>query len=767
MALTVTTDLTDISTAESVTNWGFFGSGADSTAIEPDFFAQGSNCISVNASGVTVEGLVYDNTTGLNFSTTHAGKLVYIWVRASAFSLLETRANGGLRIILGSGTTRPQAAAGAWSAWYVDGSDTFAGTDGFKCYVIDPRKTPSLTQGTLDLTAIRWFGAAERQTGTLKGQNFGVDAVRYGFGELRARGANTTTGAGFKEMSNADFGTTANRYGIMIEKEGIFYVTGRLVIGDSVSTNSTDFTSENETLVWTTPTYYDSTREAFCMNDARDDGTPYFGVTLVGNGTGNTNVQFGQKVGSGDSTKGRSGPLFIGSRIPTGFDGDDGAVENVYIYGTTFNKFRAGIDLGSNATSDEFDGNNVIGCGSLQAGPVELRNCIFVDNLGGAYKIFEDFINARATGAEALTVADPRCDWIVVLNGSNLSVPSASAGYVELLDPGASDRREVVQISGDVVGSDDHYTEAIIRWPVAGASQGALGITIRGTIATTENYWYLKADITNSLLSLIRCDGGTDTTVSSSAVTFLEDTDYLLHLYGSGTTIEGFSSGNSVTTKLSTTSSTYQTNRRVGIRGDAEADQTGDAPRLSRFGAGPITNILGAVRMPAAALQDVKYCSFINNARATSITDTATHSYTGHSFSGNMTSLRNQSGGSVTINVASGDSPSPVENEAAGSTTINNAVTLTIAVKNSAGTAIQNAQVAIYKISDDSQLMNEDTDASGIATESFNFLSNTDIYIRVRKSSTGDTKYIPASATGTITASGFSVTITLLVDPNA
>ncbi len=48
MALTVTTDLTVITTAETLTGWTQIG-GADS--LEPDYFAQGSNCISLVYTG--------------------------------------------------------------------------------------------------------------------------------------------------------------------------------------------------------------------------------------------------------------------------------------------------------------------------------------------------------------------------------------------------------------------------------------------------------------------------------------------------------------------------------------------------------------------------------------------------------------------------------------------------------------------------------------------------------------------------------------------
>lgn len=64
------------------------------------------------------------------------------------------------------------------------------------------------------------------------------------------------------------------------------------------------------------------------------------------------------------------------------------------------------------------------------------------------------------------------------------------------------------------------------------------------------------------------------------------------------------------------------------------------------------------------------------------------------------------------------------------------------------------------------QIMNELTNASGVATESFNYLVDTSVTIRVRKSSTGTTKYIPVNTTGTILSTGFSLTQTMIVDAN-
>ena len=129
---------------------------------------------------------------------------------------------------------------------------------------------------------------------------------------------------------------------------------------------------------------------------------------------------------------------------------------------------------------------------------------------------------------------------------------------------------------------------------------------------------------------------------------------------------------------------------------------------------------------------------------------------------------------------------------------------------------VADAQTAIYQSSDNTQLMNEDTQTviagsfvvgtkykivtvgttdftaigassntvgvvftatgagsgtgtatNGVATETFNFTGDTDIYIRVRKSTSGDTKYYPASTTGAITSAGFTTTITLIEDTTA
>lgn len=134
-------------------------------------------------------------------------------------------------------------------------------------------------------------------------------------------------------------------------------------------------------------------------------------------------------------------------------------------------------------------------------------------------------------------------------------------------------------------------------------------------------------------------------------------------------------------------------------------------------------------------------------------------------FTGCTYDVNNTCGSPLTVTKVGTSNPSTYT----GSTvTFAGSVTLTVTVVDKDNNPIENVQTAIYKSSDDSQLMNEDTNASGVATESYTGSTPADVYVRVRKSSVGATKYIPASTTGTIVAqTGYSVKITLQEDPNA
>jgi hypothetical protein len=131
-----------------------------------------------------------------------------------------------------------------------------------------------------------------------------------------------------------------------------------------------------------------------------------------------------------------------------------------------------------------------------------------------------------------------------------------------------------------------------------------------------------------------------------------------------------------------------------------------------------------------------------------------------HLYSADAALLIANGATAVTLTITNAASPS-IRSTGSGVVTISNDVTLKVTVLDEAGDAVVSAQTAIYKQSDDTELMNEDTIAGGVAEATYNYDAPTDVYIRVRKSSTGSTRYKNNVSAGQITADGLNVTITL------
>lgn len=172
----------------------------------------------------------------------------------------------------------------------------------------------------------------------------------------------------------------------------------------------------------------------------------------------------------------------------------------------------------------------------------------------------------------------------------------------------------------------------------------------------------------------------------------------------------------------------------------------------------------------STASHNVTDSSFINCPHCVHVNLSTTIAFDNLTFTGSDGStkydIEHSVSGALIVNATNGSNPnsSYVHETGGGSTTINNAVNITITVFDQSNDPIQDAQVAVYKSSDNTQLMNEDTLVTGIATESFNFSTDTDIYVRVRKSSSGTTRYEIFSTTGKITSAGFTLTVTLKED---
>lgn len=452
MALTITTDLIVLTTAESYSSPPWYAIGSLSPATEPDFFVQGSNCLSRALSGSVTKGMVFDNVTPIDFTSgTHKDKLVYIWMKSNTPGLCATRANGGMRVRLCT-----TSATADFREWYVDGSDTLVAIEGWTCYVIDPQSAGTATTGAYVASSVRYFGGTMTTITTAKGQNFGIDQISYGRGEIYISGTVATAGSGFKEIAAVDFGTVTNRWGIITEKQGIYFVKGKIIIGHASS--NTTFSSYNETVVWETPSYKDASNVVKTIPDASvggttgsDGQTTYNGLAFIG-GSGATTIDFGVIVGS-DS--GRSGSTFncvtnAGLTTPAKtlatITATDASMA-LSIYGSTFIGFEGNIDLyGTNLSGDDCFANTFNGCGQVRSN-MEMRNCNFLNATvtTGAY-LWESttdltksqFINNARGVQHTSAVGSPFTYTDLLFSGNTYDINNTSGSAIAISKSGTS-----------------------------------------------------------------------------------------------------------------------------------------------------------------------------------------------------------------------------------------------------------------------------------------------------------------------------------------
>jgi len=178
------------------------------------------------------------------------------------------------------------------------------------------------------------------------------------------------------------------------------------------------------------------------------------------------------------------------------------------------------------------------------------------------------------------------------------------------------------------------------------------------------------------------------------------------------------------------------------------------------------TNFIGsssqAVWIPIS--HNLSNSNFITNYVGILMSATGDYTLDAVKFTGNTYDLENSTSGIINVNCTNGSNPSTILNSGGGTTNIINTVYLRVWVEDEDGNPVQNAAVYIERVSDGAQLMNEYTDASGLAEETYNYLGDEDIIIRVRKSSSGGKRYIPVYTSGTITSSGFTLTVVLRED---
>lgn len=348
-------------------SWGFSGSGGVSWGTTTDTYYYGTTAISMALSGAKNGWMYHDIGAGneLDFGAagTEENQFIYVWVHCPTIGLSNTLANEGVAIRVGSSTAD-------YRSFIIAGNNGANGWDGgWQCFVIDPTKTGSIADtGTPNLSSIRYIGLRGATTATAKGDNFFISQIAVGSG-IRITGTSTTAWADAVAYCT----DLANRaWGMLQEREGIYYAYGNIIIGDGTAT--TDFDDEGRVVQFGISEYWSGTGTTFNTSLP----TTASGITLD-DGTGTTTFTDGVIVGT---ENGRSGTTILGNANENVFF-DASAIaaagSDINLYGTTFKDFTGGITF-VNDTDHALLGVSFVGCTQVDpVGAPVIRNCTFAE----------------------------------------------------------------------------------------------------------------------------------------------------------------------------------------------------------------------------------------------------------------------------------------------------------------------------------------------------------------------------------------------------
>jgi hypothetical protein len=268
--------------------------------------------------------------------------------------------------------------------------------------------------GTFSFTTVNKIGiAVEMLTKPAKADNLFVDAIRYGPG-LTITGTNTVPGDGWEEIAAIDEDPD-NKYGVLQRRPGGYVLTGKLVFGDSAGTGSVDFTDNTNSTI-----FIADRANAFTEDEVGFGGTyePDVGIEIVGNGTGTTDFQLGNLLGSGDDRQGVLGGTFFSVIDKMNFDAetDTSDIDSCNLYGVTFE--NAGVIQLSGSTTQEAIGCTFFNCRDVQPNNAEfLNNRIIAPESGvelvSSHAIKQiDFIAGPTAGQPADAVMITSSDYI-------------------------------------------------------------------------------------------------------------------------------------------------------------------------------------------------------------------------------------------------------------------------------------------------------------------------------------------------------------------
>lgn len=709
MAVTITDLRAILNEADATTSWT--GSNSITLFTTGPTPIESTGCLGMVVSNTTEDAYLTVSSTDYTAGNTPGPSIISFWIFHRAE--LDTTANGGIAIQLGDGTNRV--------AYHVAGSDVdgfrhSAGPVGWQNVLIDTANLPSSTTtlagsaASLNFAAITQIGVMFK---TLVKAVGGVDNCFWDIcrenqiGEgLRISGGTGGSPGLLSEVATADRGTgNQQAYGVVRELgTGLYGCQSALYFGDS-GTGNNEFNDSNVTLAF---------------EDRLVDTDKYL-VQVDGNSTGTNNWTLTNATISVPSSRSAS------------FDATDVNLDLMSATAVQFVGFDLGCDFSADATlGPDHDLTNCTfrGCGQVNTGRVpttgttfteaaaaatsamiwnaniSISGCSFTNNTAGTDKGAIEHPAAGTFGYNNLTFSGNTYDIINSTNATTAdSYPDSNQDSTQNLGDGTT------------TGVGQSFTNAS-----AGViSNARFDLSITGS--PTGN-------IRAVLYALSGAIGGGDDVPTGAALAASDDVD-VSTLTGT-LTVTQFNFSDNISMSASTD---------YFIAVEESTSYSGDGANHVNVGT--------------------------DTSSPTHSGNMATESGTWTASSGTDVIFFVSRGGYVIIQASNGANPGTYLNTGSppGGVRIENGVTVSVTVRDEGGTAVQNAgvyvQLAAGPFDDTNQILRAFTNASGLATTSYNYTGDVSVVIRVRKKG-----FVPFDGSGTITANGLSASVRFIADPN-
>jgi len=378
MALTITIEgkgviancdsLIDDTGGSGVDDWLEVGGG--SITDESDAFLYGTTSIGNQyASKAGWTYFVMNTPLDFDVAGTEEGQFIYIWLNIAAPNAFDTLANEGFAIRIGNSTT-------VYNNYIIAGEDDSNGwSGGWKLFVLDPTRTPSSFNGSVDIGAIDYIGIWIDTNVSVRADSIFIDQIAVGTG-LRITGTwDSVTYDGAWEEAVAYCNDYANRaWGMLQERDGIYYAFGKMYIGDSTQSVDTVFADSGRVIQFGTTQYWMSGGgwTSTIPTDA-------CGIIIEDHANYTTDFTDGIAV---SPDKGRSGSVIIGNAdqdIILDLYGGNNSSSVTALYGTIFKACTGAINFGNN-TGHLIYGVSFIQCSQVDpVGAPVIRNCTFAE----------------------------------------------------------------------------------------------------------------------------------------------------------------------------------------------------------------------------------------------------------------------------------------------------------------------------------------------------------------------------------------------------